>query len=340
MRRSHRRLATVVAASLLLTLFGFAGCSRATGSPSGEPAAAAGRSGSSLWTLTERGAKTELILKLKSPPDVIVLGGSRALRFQPSYIHRLTGLTAFNAAVIMATPEDDWAFANLFHSRFPRAHFRFLWIIHVDEFDEFAPNAGLLADPFLSCYLPRRMVSAGLNRMVSKNSALFTGGRHPAVLAPDGFTISDGISAMAANGSTFQQRIHSWLTMMLRFYSRHKPRIDPMPDHFFRMTLELMNDLGDKPVIVLAPMQPEYYAAVYNRGWEARHQLVLSYLRGLQKTYRFSVLDFSKLSSIGGSPAGFYDAVHLRPNTARLVVRAILRDLPHAFAISLPFEPR
>ena len=34
-----------------------------------------------IWTLSERGAKTELIRHLESPPELIVLGGSRALRF-------------------------------------------------------------------------------------------------------------------------------------------------------------------------------------------------------------------------------------------------------------------
>ena len=52
----------------------------------------------------------------------------------------------------------------------------------------------------------------------------------------------------------------------------------------------------------------------------------------VQRSTRFNVLDFSRLSSIGGSATGFYDGVHLRPPTTRLVVDAVLRALPHAFA--------
>ena len=99
-----------------------------------------------------------------------------------------------------------------------------------------------------------------------------------------------------------------------------------------------MNSLGAEPTVVLAPLQPAYLAAIYHHGWEARHRMVLAYLRHLQKTYRFHILDFSRLSSIGGSPTGFYDAVHMRPVTTRLVVNAVLRALPRAFA--MPTAPR
>lgn len=324
-----------VAVALLLTAGVLAGCvSSATTVPS-----SAAKAGTPIWTLSERGAKTDLIRRLDSPPDLIVLGGSRALRFQPSCIHRLTGLTAFNAAVPGATPEDEWAFVNLFHSRFPAAHFRFLWVIHVDEFDEFRPSAGLLTDPFLSRFLPPGLVSSRLRQMgPSADASLLADAHHTVVLTPDGYTISDPISAEATNGTSFQQRVRRWIGRTLRFYDRTPPQIDLLPDHYFRLTLALMNSLGAEPTVVLAPLQPAYLAAIYDHGWEARHRMVLAYLRSLQKTYRFHLLDFSRPSSIGGSPTGFYDAVHMRPATTRLVVDAVLRALPDAFA--MPTAPQ
>jgi hypothetical protein len=75
---------------------------------------------------SDRMQKTDLIQKLKAPPEVIILGGSRALRFDPAYLQQRTGLTGFNAAVTGARPEDAWALVSLFHARFPAARFRFL----------------------------------------------------------------------------------------------------------------------------------------------------------------------------------------------------------------------
>lgn len=292
----------------------------------------------SLWTLSDRGIKTALIMRLEKAPDVVIVGGSRALRFQPGFITRLTGLTAFNAAVPHATPQDEWCFVNLFHQRFPRARFALLWVIHCDEFDEYTPGATLLEDPFLSRFLPGAFVRAQLDHLgPAAHAALVQGALHPSVIAPDGYTVSDGISVMAAQRS-FRQGVDAWIGETLRFYRTTPPRIDAAPAHYFTMTLRLMNDLGVQPTIVLAPLQPRYRAAIYHHGWEARQRLVLAYLRRLRRRYGFRVLDFSRLSSIGGSPTGFYDAVHMRPATTRLVVRAVVRAFPHAFAV--PQTPR
>jgi hypothetical protein len=319
-------------AVLALALIAAAGCtSRPAARPASRrntprPAAAA------LWTLSDRGIKTQLIMAMKRPPQLVVLGGSLALRFQPAYLRRMTGLSAFNAAVPHATPQDDWCFVNLFHKRFPAAHFRFLWIVHADEFDEFSPGAALLEDPFLSRFLPGSLVESQLGRLgASANAALLAGSRQPSVIAPDGFTISDPISVAASVGS-FRRRVAGDIAAALRFYRRQPPRIDPAPSHYFALTLRLMNAMGAKPTIVLAPLQPRYLAAIYRRGWHARDRLVLAYLHGLQRRARFNILDFSRLSSVGGSAGGFYDGVHLRPATTRLVVDAVLRALPHAFA--------
>ncbi len=329
-RRNGRILAAL--AALALIAGAGAGCA---GRPAPRPSSRRSGprpSGAALWTLSDRGIKTQLIMAMKRPPQLVVLGGSRALRFQPGYIQRVTGLTAFNAAVPHATPQDDWCFVSLFHKRFPAARFRFLWIIHADEFDEFSPRAALLEDPFLARFLPSALVESQLGRLgASANTALLAGAKEPSVIAPNGFTIADPISA-AASVRSFRRRVNGDIAAALRFYRRQPPRIDPAPSHYFVLTLRLMNDMGARPTVVLAPLQPRYLAAIYRHGWQARDRLVLAYLRGLQRSTRFNVLDFSRLSSIGGSATGFYDGVHLRPDTTRLVVDAVLRALPHAFA--------
>ncbi len=332
----RRRIAVhLLAVGAVAAVFLCASCAARGGVPrTSEKKRAAAEWTGSLWTLSVRGIKSDLIMHMKSPPGLLVLGGSRALRFEPGYIRRLTGLTAFNAAVPHATPQDEWAFVNLLHSRFPRAHFQLFWVIHCDEFDEYSPGAALLEDPFLSRFLPQSFVESRLDAMgPAANTALALGDLHPSVIAPDGFTIADGISAAARKG-TLRQRVATYTRSTLSFYRRTPARIDPQPAHYFVMTLALMNQLGVRPTIVLAPLQPWYLSAIAGHGWDARHHLVLAYLHELQRTYRFNLLDFSRLASIGGSPGCFYDAVHLRPQTTRLVVRAVLRALPQAFAPS------
>jgi len=326
-----RTVAYLLAVGAAAVLLAAAGCAAPARAPRTVQRRRPSEPSRPLWTLSDRGIKTDLIMDMKAPPELLVLGGSRALRFQPGYIQRLTGLSAFNAAVTHATPQDEWCFVNLLHSHFPKARFQLLWVIHCDEFDRYAPGAALLEDPFLSRFLPQSFVASRLDGMgAGANAALALGARHPSVVAPNGYMISDAISVAAQRG-TLRQRVDAYVRSTLAFYRRTPARVDPQPGHYFAMTLGLMNALGTRPTIVLAPLQPWYLAAVYGHGWEARHRLVLAYLRGLQRRYRFNVLDLSRISSIGGSPSGFYDAVHLRPQTTRLVVSAVLRRLPYAF---------
>jgi hypothetical protein len=59
---------------------------------------------------------------------------------------------------------------------------------------------------------------------------------------------------------------------------------------------------------------------------------VVRYLRSLRRRYPFNFLDCSRLSSVGGSPRGFYDGVHMTSRTCGLVVKAVLTAYPNAFA--------
>ena len=106
-----------------------------------------------------RTAKANLIQRLTSPPQVVIFGGSRAMRFDPAYIERRTGLSGFNAAVTHARAEDTWALLNLLHARFPAARFRFLWVLHADQFDARAIDPALLMNPALARYFPPRSSS-------------------------------------------------------------------------------------------------------------------------------------------------------------------------------------
>jgi hypothetical protein len=64
--------------------------------------------------------KTDLVEKLPAPPELVMLGGSRAQRFERSHIERVTGLSAFNFAVQNCRPEDAYAISRYLIERAPR----------------------------------------------------------------------------------------------------------------------------------------------------------------------------------------------------------------------------
>ena len=61
---------------------------------------------------TDRSVKLDLIGKLKRGPEILVLGDSRGRQAQPSFVRRLTGYGAFNAAVTGGTAADAWVFTR------------------------------------------------------------------------------------------------------------------------------------------------------------------------------------------------------------------------------------
>jgi hypothetical protein len=131
-----------IAFATALLVSAVAGCSSPASGSSLSKVGGSSPPHSPLWTLSDRGIKTDLIMDMKAPPELLVLGGSRALRFQPSYIRRLTGLSAFNGAVTRATPQDEWCFVNLLHSRFPARGELFV----LGLYSRFAPTRPIRAD--------------------------------------------------------------------------------------------------------------------------------------------------------------------------------------------------
>jgi len=281
--------------------------------------------------LTDRALKADLIGRLASPPKVVILGGSRALRFDPAYVQARTGLSGFNAAVPHARPIDEWAFMNLLRQRFPGAVFHALWIIHVDEFDSWGPSPALLTDPTLARFLPPALIADGAGNDGAPAARAFRFRQ----IAPDGATISDEFDRWPATPAVLAARVRRTSETTVAHYATHPPRLSARARRYFQQTLRLFNDQGVAPVIVMAPLQPRYLAAVAHRGWGARHRMVLRYLRSLRGRYAFRLLDLSRLASIGGSPSGFYDGIHLRASTANQVVDKVLRAYPTAFTVVL-----
>jgi hypothetical protein len=56
--------------------------------------------------LSDRATKACLAERLPVGPQLVVYGSSRAMKVDPAFVSRLTGLTSFNAAVSSATPAD------------------------------------------------------------------------------------------------------------------------------------------------------------------------------------------------------------------------------------------
>jgi hypothetical protein len=301
-------------------------------------------------TWTDRSLKVNLIEHLRRAPGVVVLGSSRAMKVQPSFITSRTGLSAFNAAFSSGKPVDAWAFVNYIHSRFPTARSKYLWLLDIEAFRQWPIDPGLLNTPQLAAFL-----SAGtrLSTRLGQLPLLFSwrtfwkslqSVRHEesrsqvplrtaigaTQFAPDGFRVLDYHDLNLAKGLGLAKELPGTIRQGIATYRGDYSRLDSAAEAYFQRTLALMNSFGDSPVIALTPMQPEMLATVAPLGYEARYGDVLAYLHSLQGRYRFELLDFTHLSSFGGRAADFYDGYHMTVANTRRIVNAVLRKAPGA----------
>jgi hypothetical protein len=274
--------------------------------------------------------KADMIEGLSTPPQLIILGGSRGLRIEPAYLKQKTGLETFHAGVPNERSEEAWALTHFIHERFPNVRPRYLWPIHVKflrAWQHVTPS--LVLDPRLNRYFDAAFLDAQRAALPRKFKV---GDRtlrltDPARYAPDGRMIKERDWDQARIERLIDQYTRRWITK----FGPGSPTIDDDERLYFEKTLGYMNELGAAPVIVLMPLHPRHYHAVAHRGWlEARDDL-MTYFDSLAGSYDFSVVDLSRVESFGGDPDGFYDAYHPRVENTRRIVDEILRRYPHAF---------
>jgi hypothetical protein len=292
------------------------------------PSPAAGE----LLVPNDRTIKADLLEKLERPPQLLIFGGSRATRFEPSYLERLTGLRGFNLALQNGRPEDAWAFVNRVHLDSPKTRLRVLWFIHVEAFRAQGLSAGLIQDERLSPFFPDALIARERQKL-PRSAAEMPSGRdlEMTTYGPDGVVLRNRYDIRVEKGYKLERGVAWAVKRALERYATTTPALDPTSMKYFEKTLRLLERLGTRPVIVLMPLHPTLLEAVREAGWETRHREVLDYLHGMQRSHDFVALDFSRLESVDGDPDEFYDGFHITRRNARRLLDTVVREAPGCF---------
>jgi hypothetical protein len=267
----------------------------------------------------DRSVKLDLISRLRTAPELVVLGSSRARRAEPSFLRTLTGLAAFNAAVTGGTAADAWVMIRYLADCRPLRSRRYLWFVDAGVANEWI-NPGLEADPRSQRYLgpahssgavaprgrdscrPRSSPSARHNPDGSYTTSVARSLReHSATLDADVARLVSGISCGTRSGGATDPRRYIW----------------------FEKALAFMNRRGSRPVIVFNPIQPKVLARLRECGFPAR-QTSAGYLARLHRRFDFVVVDGEDIRHWGGSPDDFWDPTHINyANTRRLLAYVV-----------------
>lgn len=324
-----RRAASLIAALLTLTLLtaGLFAWQRPSAARNGRPDKPLSRA-KKYVVENELTLKADLAEKLPYPPKVIILGGSRSLRFEPAYIEKETGLTGFNAGVRNARPEEAWGLVHYLHGLWPDTRPRYLWLVHpklLSSWKRVEPP--LVLDDRFSRYFPQSFLDQQATLLPKSAGAPETSTVPPPRWAPDGHILwSHSDTLRLATG--IRGTINQWF----KNNRPGAPVIEAAPRLWFTRTLSYMNnELETTPVLVLMPVQPDVLARIGPGGFWAAHRRFTDYLRSLGGAYRFKLIDLTHIESFGGDPQDFYDGYHPKAGNTRRIVDEILRRDPHAF---------
>lgn len=333
MRGRHWQVLSALAVVLAVSIAVLFGRTAADETPGHAAAKASETPGSAVpeshdrAPLYDRTLKCDLLDRLNRPPELVVLGGSRAMRFEPSYVRQLTGLSAFNFAVRNNRPEDAWAIWNYVVSRAPGVKLRVLYALQTTALGDTNLHSALLDDQrFSQWFSPELVRSQKAQNGDAEEADIPDVNRYTA----RGYLLYNGYDQRLAQGVSQRWTLRNYIDRLLPGISRPKAN-QGRSRRYFRKLLELCNDHDVIPGIVIMPYHPMVLKAFRAAGWQAQHDDLLGYLHGLQMTYDFRILDYTDIESFAGVARFFYDGAHLMGENSRRLLEQAVKDAPESF---------
>jgi hypothetical protein len=307
----------------------------ATASPAATVAPAPAVSATPAWALNadgpppeyDRNYKLGLVEALDEPPELVVMGGSRAQRFEPSYIRELTGLSAFNFAVQNNRPEDAYAMSETLFAMAPDVKLRLFYAVQVTTFNDAVMHPGILYDERFARWFPDDFVAEQKAELGTPKPDGIPENNH---YSPRGCLLYNSYDQRLERGRTQERALETYLDRLV------PKAAAPLGEQarsrrYFEKLLRLYNDHGVTPAIVLMPQHPVALAAFREVGWQAKNDALLAYLHGLEDEHELRVLDYTEIESFGGKARYFYDGSHVTKENARLLLEQAVRDAPECF---------
>lgn len=290
-------------------------------------------------TPNARGIKTDFYAQLPNHPEIVVLGSSRAFTISPDYIQKLTGYESFNMAVEGGRVGDFHLQLNylLKSGDAPR-----LLLIEV-TFQTFTGDIWMesLQPINLIPYMPRDVaVSTAENALQDAfnlqtiSDSLFTIGflsESEQALAWKFDESGMGVFQHVIDEKAMpeQDDLYRWSTALAC------NRIPPAASRQFEDMIKIAGENEIEIVLYQSPVRLALYRYTVKkyptRVVDCRETLD-RYFSSLTKKYDnvsfVNLSDYERVRNMDG--AGFYDAVHARPNASELIVDALAPTIQSA----------
>ena len=286
----------------------------------------------------DRSIKLDLLQRLKHGPQILILGDSRGRQAQPSQLERLTGHTAFNAAVTGGSAPDAYVMVRFAADRFPHQKRRYIWFTD-NGLASSLVEPQLAQDPRARRYLPDaprfglRDVKTYLSTDTTKASwrvfrkCVLASCRSPIQYHADGSLTTQSLRHLPEDAKSLRKAVALKLDSVRAHretLAEARAAIDvPGRLSYLDRMLAFMNARGEVPVIVLNPIYPSVFAAQEKKGFPA-YRATLWKLRQLRRRFRFVVVDCEDSRRWGGNPHDWSNATHVNRKNMRRELRYIV----------------
>lgn len=283
---------------------------------------------------TDRSIKLDLIQRLTRSPGIVILGSSRARQAEPRFVERITGHTAFNAAVGGGSAADAWVMTRYVNDRFPHSKHRYIWFVDAGIATN-GINPQLEEDPRAKRYLAGKSLRFTLGDLgmyigtqatlasmrVFRACVLGSCKRHIRYL-PDGGIAARTLHYLPEHARSLKASVDRLVAAVLSA-PMHRVRADPARYEFFEKALAFMNAHGARPVIVINPIYPRVLAALRKRGFP-KWRASVPYLRALHRRFRFVVVNCQDIRRWGGTAQDWSNATHVNRRNMRRMLRYVV----------------
>ena len=286
----------------------------------------------------DRSVKLDLLQNLKHGPQILILGDSRGRQAEPSFLHRLTGLTAFNAAVSGGSDPDADVFVRFAADRFPREKRRYIW------FTDIGLASGvvlpqLAQDPRARRYLPTvpRFGLSDIKTYLSTEATTASlrvfekcvlGSCHsPIHYRPDGALTNQSLHFLPEHAKSLRASVAKEIAGVRMHHATIVEAREQLarPGRFFYLEqmLRFMNERGEVPVLVLNPIYPAVFAELERYGFAGR-RATLEKIAQLHRQFRFVFVDCEDSRKWGGTNDDWTNATHVNRANMRRELRYIV----------------
>lgn len=303
-----------------------------------DPFALAGTGAVPTAVEPDRSIKLDLLERLKRGPQILILGDSRGRQAEPAVVRRLTGHSAFNAAVTGGSAPEAYVFVRYTADRFPQQKRRYIWFTGVGL-------AGSVVLPQLAQDARARRYLRGGPRFGLGDVKTYLGTeatkaswrvftkcvlgtcRSDIRYNADGSLTNQSLHYLPEHAKSLRAAVAKELAGVRAGHETlaqaRRDLAQPGRFLYFERLLAFMNRRGEAPVIVLNPIYPSVLAALNRYGFAGR-RATLEKIAQLHRHYRFVVVDCEDSHTWGGDDRDWANATHVNRANMRRELRYIV----------------